>query len=163
MNKELMGREFNLPENIIQHLATKLSQYSSDTDGTMRTKNLLQTKKVNYNQLKRILHDMKYMDKTNESVKYELYGGELMEKWGSQILHLERGQISDRKDSRQQADNIGAINGMRKNSHLSTHKKKDSYKSPINTMKSNSEKTSVSSLSLSKLFEELTKSKKLKK
>lgn len=159
MNKELMGREFDIPENIIQHLATKLSQNSSDTDGSMRTRNLLQSKKVNYNQLKRILHDMKYMDKTNESVKYELYGGELMEKWGNQILHSERGQIENRKDSRQRADNIGGINGMRKNSHLSSHTKKESSTTPLNMMKSNSDKTSVSSLSLSKLFEQLTKIK----
>ena len=154
-----MGREFDIPDNIIQHLATKLSQNQSDSDGSMRTRNLLQTKKVNYNQLKRILHDMKYMDKTNESVKYELYGGELMEKWGNQILHSERGQIQNRKDSRQRADNIGGIDGMRKNSHLSSHTKKERSTTPLNMMKSNSDKTSVSSLSLSKLFEQLTKIK----
>lgn len=161
MNSELMGKQYDLPENIIQHLQTKLSQCSNETPGRDRATNLLQSKTVNYNQLKRILHDMKYIDRTNESVKYELYGGDLMEKWGTSVLNGDRTQIDNRKNSRKRADDISGINGMRKNSYLSSHSKKESDVSPVNAIKSNSDKTSVSSLSVSGLFEEINKIKKL--
>ncbi len=161
MNSELMGKEYNLPDHVIQHLQTKASQCSKDTPGLDRAVNLLQSRKVNYNQLKRILHDMKYIDKTNEAVKYDLYGGEVLEKWGTEVLGGDRGQIDSRKDSRKRADDIGGISGMRKNSHLSSHSKKQKMTSPVNTLKSNSDKTSVSSLSVKGLFEEIDRIKNL--
>ena len=62
-------------------------------DGVHRAKKLLQDKKVKYGQLKRIIHDIKNTDKVADRVKYDLCGGDLMEKWANQFLKGERDLI----------------------------------------------------------------------
>jgi len=97
MNKELKGRVFNLPQNIldkINHMIIGLN--GQHMDGLNRAKKLLSDKTVNYGQLKRIIHDLKNIDKTNDRVKYDLCGGELMEKWSEQHLKGERDLVSNR-------------------------------------------------------------------
>jgi len=118
-------------------------------------------KKVKYGQLKRIIHDIQNMDKINERVKYDLCGGDLMEKWASKFLKGERDLISNRKDSKMKTDDMIGMTGERKNSHLKSHKKRFSFKIPTNLIKSNSHKSSISPLISTKLFEELDKIKKL--
>lgn len=157
MNKELYGREFLLPDNIIQHIKTAISTYGN-IDGFNRANNLLNTGKVNYNQLKRILHDMKYMDKVNQQGTYNLYGGELLEKWGTALLYGERQQIKNRKQSYKRSEEISGI-GARNNAYLKSHSRNDLTTAPnTDFLKTNSEKNSVSSL---KLNEEINKIKRL--
>ena len=161
-NSQLMGREFPMPPNLVEYINKCIHQYANDAEGVMRAKNLISTGMVNYNQLKKILHEMKYMDKEKDYVRYNLYGGNMMETWGWTILTGERNSINQNKSSRKSADNVGGINDMRQNPYLSGHTKKDVNTVPTNVMKSNSDKTSVSSLNLtSKLFEQLTIMKKL--
>lgn len=162
MNKDLKGKVFNVPQDIldkINHTITGLN--GKNVRGIQRAKKLLNDKTVNYGQLKRIIHDIQNLDKTKERVKYDLYGGELMEKWSQQFLQGERDLISNRKDSRKRADEISSMTGERKNSHLKKHTKKFSFKVPTNLIKSNSHKTSVSPITSLKLFEEIDKIKKL--
>jgi len=162
MNKELKGRVFNLPQNIldkINHMIIGLN--GQHMDGLNRAKKLLSDKTVNYGQLKRIIHDLKNIDKTNDRVKYDLCGGELMEKWSEQHLKGERDLVSNRKDSRKNADSVSSITGERKNSHLKKHTKKDNFKIPTNLIKSNSHKSSISPITSLGLFEEIERMKKL--
>jgi hypothetical protein len=84
-----------------------------------------------------------------------------MERWAKQFLQGERDLISNQKDSRKRADDIGAITGERKNSHLKSHSKKASWLPPLNLVKSNSHKNSITSLKMGKLFEEVERIKKL--
>lgn len=159
MNKDLKDRVFDVPQDIlktINHTITGLN--GKNVRGIQRAKKLLSDKKVKYGQLKRIIHDIKNIDKIKDKLKYDLCGGELMEKWAIQFLKGERDLISNRKDSKMKSDDMIDMNGERKNSHLSKHKKRFSFKIPTNLIKSNSNKTSISSL---KLFEELDKIKKL--
>ena len=162
MNKDLKNRIFNIPQNIldlINHTITGLN--GNYFEGVKRAQKLLNDKTVTYGQLKKIIHDFKKIDKINDKIRYNLYGGDLMEKWSKQHLQNERDLISKNKDSRKQADNIAGINGERTNSHIKTHRKKDNYKIPTNILKSNSHKTSISPLISMKLFEEIEKIKKL--
>jgi hypothetical protein len=162
MNKELKGRVFDIPQHIldkINHIIIGLN--GEHTDGLNRAKRLLLDKSVKYGQLKRIIHDFQNIDKINDRIKYDLYGGEEMERWALQFLKGERDLISNRKDSRQQADNISSMTGERRNSHLKKHTKKASWLPPTNLIKSNSHKTSVSPLTSFKLFEEIERIKKL--
>lgn len=162
MNKELKSRIFKIPQYILDKINhTIIGLNGEHTDGLNRAKRLLQDKTVKYGQLKRIIHDFKNLDKVKERLKYDLYGGEEMERWAMQFLKGERDLISNRKDSRQQADNISAMTGERKNSHLKKHTKKPSWLPPTNLIKSNSHKTSVSPLTSFKLFEEIERIKKL--
>lgn len=162
MNSELKLRVFDVPQNIldkINHTITSLN--GQHFHGLNRAQKLLNDKKVRYGQLKRIIHDLQKIDKINDRVKYDLCGGELMEKWSEQHLQGERDLVSNRKDSRKRADDIGGITGERKNSHLKSHSKKADWLPPTNLVKSNSHKTSISSLKMGKLFEEVERIKKL--
>ena len=162
MNKELKNRDFDLPQNIldkINHTVTGLN--GQNVHGVMRAKKLLTDKKVTYGQLKRIIHDIQGMDKVADKIRYDLAGGDLMDRWSKQYLQGERDMVSNRKDGRKQADDIGGITGERKNSHLKKHSKKPDFLPPLNMIKSNSHKSSISSIKLSGLFEQLERIKKL--
>jgi hypothetical protein len=162
MNKELKNRIFDIPQDILNKINhTIVGLNGEHVQGIQRAKKLLTDKKVKYGQLKRIIHDFQNIDKVNDRTKYELMGGDLMEKWGKQYLQGERDMIVNRKEGRKDADEMGAITGERKNSFLKKHSKKPDFLPPLNMMKSNSHKTSVSSLGIGKLFEEINKIKKL--
>jgi len=159
MNKDLNGRFFNLPIDVINHLNHFTTIYGDKGDGTKRAKNLLNNKKVNYGELKRILHDLEYCDKNTEQEKFNLYGGEPMKKWGWSLLGNERDLILKNKQMSQTSKNI---TGLGKNSFNKTHKKKDSFFTPPNFFKSNSDTNSISSiLPSTKLFEQINRIKKL--
>ena len=157
MNKELKNRVFDLPQDILNKINhTIIGLQGKHARGLERAKKLLNDKKVKYGQLKRIVHDLQNMDKVTDRVKYDLCGGELMDTWSKQYLKGERDLISNRKDSKKRADEIGAIDGERKN------KKRFNFKIPTNLVKSNSHKNSISQISsLGSLFEEIEKIKKL--
>lgn len=162
MNKELKHRVFQVPQeilNFINHTVVGLNGKSAA--GVQRSKKILNDKSVKYGQLKRIIHDIQNMDKIKDKQKYDLCGGEQMERWSAQFLKGERDLISNRKDSKKRADDIGGTTGERKNSHLSKHNKDFKFSIPTNLVKSNSHKTSVSAISSLGLFEEVNKIKKL--
>lgn len=162
MNKELKGREFNIPKYILDSINdTFISLKGMQNDGVKRAETLLGDKKVNYQQLKRIIHDLENIDKLKENIRYRLYGGDYLLNWGKQLLKVERDAIKNRKDSKKRSDVIGGLTGDRKNTHLKKHKKRFSLNIPTNLVKSNSHKTSVSPLTSLKLFEEINKIKKL--
>lgn len=164
MNKDLRDRIFDVPKNILDKINhTVIGLNGEHARGLDRAQKILNDKKVKYGQLKTIIHDIKNIDKNADRLKYELMGGELMEKWAMTHLQGERDLVSNGKDSRKQADEIGGITGERKNSHLSKHTKKDSYRIPTNLLKSNSDKTSISPITSLGLFEEVERMKKLMK
>lgn len=157
MNKELKDRIFILPQNVLTHLKHYSSIKGDDVDGIKRARNLINDGKVKYGQLKKIIHDLKNIDKNQEYNKYNLYGGEPMEKWANSILDIERQSIKNRKESRRRSDSIGSINGFRNNAFLKTHTKKQSMLPSLNPLKSNSDKNIASTLKLGKIFEEIIK------
>lgn len=123
-------------------------------DGVQRAQKLLTDKTVNYGQLKRIIHDLQNIDRVGDKMKFDLAGGDLMDRWSKQHLQGERDMVSNRKDGRKQADEIGGITGERKNSHLKKHSKKPDWLPPTNLVKSNSHKSSISPITSLGLFEQ---------
>ena len=162
MNKELKGRVFDIPQNILHKITQTVNSLGGQhIHGLNRAKKLLSDKTVKYGQLKRIIHDFQNLDKNTDRIKYDLYGGQLMDTWAKQFLQGERDLISNKKDSRKRADEIGAISGERKNSHLKKHSKKPDFLPYMNLVKSNSHKSAISPISSLGLFEEIQKFKKL--
>jgi len=156
MNKKLTETTYNLPDDVIKHLNHYITVYKGNNDGIKRAQNLLTNKKVNYGELKRILHDLEYSDNPE---KFNLYGGEPMKKWGWSILGNERDLILKNKKMSQTSKNI---TGLGKNPFNKKHTKKQSFFSPPNFFKSNSDVNSVSSiLPSTKLFEEIKRIKNL--
>jgi len=64
MNKELKGRIFDVPQNILDKINhTIVSLNGEHARGIDRAKKILNDKKVKYGQLKAIIHDLKTMKK----------------------------------------------------------------------------------------------------
>lgn len=164
MNRELKDRIFDVPDEIIKKISDVLGNLKGeDVYGIDRASNLLLKKTVSYGQLKSIIHDLKTLDKEKEFIKYELMGGELMDKWAKVFLDNERDFIKKKKDAKMKADQMGGIDGERGNAHIKRHKKNGDLNLVGNvSLKSNSDKNMVSALTSSmKLFEEIDKIKKL--
>lgn len=162
MNKDLKDQFFEVPQNVLDQINSSLQNLSGKhADGVHRAKKILNDKKVKYGQLKKIIHDLNDMDKTKDIVKYNLCGGERMEKWANQHLKNERDLVSNRKKSKKQADEIGGLTGERKNSYLKKHTKRFDFRIPTNLIKSNSHKSSISSITSLGLFEQIERMKKL--
>ena len=162
MNKDLKHRIFDIPQNILDKINhTVIGLNGIHVQGIQRAKRLLTDRKVKYGQLKRIIHDLQNMDIGAERQKYDLAGGDLMKNWAMQFLDGERDLILNKKEGRKNADSMSAMTGERKNSFLKKHSKKPDFLPPLNMMKSNSHKTSVSNLGIGKLFEQINKIKKL--
>jgi nitrous oxide reductase len=162
MNKDLKSRVFNVPQDILDKINhTIVGLNGQNVRGIQRAKKILQDKTVKYGQLKRIIHDIQNIDKIKDKLKYDLCGGDLMERWSKQHLQGERDLVSNRKDSKKRADDISSITGERKNSHLKKHTKNFNFKIPTNLIKSNSDKSSISPITSLGLFEEVDKIKKL--
>ncbi len=155
MNKDLKHRIFDIPQDILDKINhTVVGLNGKNTHGIQRAKTLLLDKKVKYGQLKRIIHDIQNMDKVNERMKYDLCGGDLMEKWAKQFLDNERDFISNKKDSRKNANEMSGLSGERKNGHIRTHNKDFNFRIPTNLIKSKG-KSTISPITSIGLFEEI--------
>ena len=155
MNKDLKDRVFNVPQNILDKINHTIKSLGGQhVDGVQRAQKLLTDKTVNYGQLKRIIHDLQNIDRVGDRLKFDLAGGDLMDRWSKQHLQGERDMVSNKKDGRKQADEIGGITGERKNSHLKKHSKKPDWLPPTNLVKSNSHKSSISPITSLGLFEQ---------
>jgi len=162
VNSDLKDRVYDIPEEVIQKINQALtSSPGEDTHGVKRAKTLCAEKKVTYGQLKRIIHDIKHIDKNSEKTRYDLYGGELMEKWANTFLDGERQLVRSKKLASHNINNNTGMNGMRKNPFRKEGERKDSNKTYVNLLKSNSEENSVSSIKQNGLFEQVERIKKL--
>jgi len=162
MNKELKLRIFDIPYDVLNKINhTLVGLNGVHVRGIERAKKLLVDKKVKYGQLKRIIHDLQNMDKGADLQKYDLAGGDLMLNWGKKFLDGERDIISNRKEGRKNADEMSAMTGERRNSYIKKHTKKPDFLPPLNMIKPNSFKSTASALTSMKLFEEVSKIKKL--
>jgi hypothetical protein len=162
VNSDLKDRVYDIPEEVIQKInQTLASAPGNDVHGIKRAKTLCSERKVTYGQLKRIIHDIKTLDKNAEQARYNLYGGELMEKWANTFLDGERQLVRSKKLASHNINNNTGMNGLRKNPFRKEGERKDSNKTYVNLLKSNSEENSVSSIKQTGLFEQVERIKKL--
>ena len=156
MNKALENHIFPIPEDVLNFIRQQPNNSSID-----RNKHLLDNGMVTYGQLKRILHDMKVMDKKAEPERYNLYGGQPMEDWGKSILKQHRDVIKHNKESKKSADDL---TGDRKNAFNKKHSTSFTPKVGLNDVTKGSEKwsgQSTFSANSMKLFETINRIKKL--
>ena len=162
MNSQLKDNVYDVPEEVLNKINATLSTIQdSNVIGIDRAKKLITDKKVTYGQLKRIIHDIKTLDKNTEQTRYNLYGGEVMEKWSNTFLDGERQLVRSKKLASHNINNNTGMNGLRKNPFRKEGERKHSNKMSIDLLKSNSEENSVSSLKQNGLFEEIKRIKKL--
>lgn len=149
--------KFLIPDEVKRHIQQYLQQGAND-ESVARAQYLSNAKEISYYELKRILHDMKYLDRKTQLLKYNLWGGEPMERWGWKQLNQERLRVDRRKQEQSAANKSGAIG--RKNPYNKEHTRADDKTSDGETL--NFVKNSpVKSIMPAKLFEEINKMKKL--
>ena len=157
MNSHLKDNVYDVPVGIIQKINHTLTSLGGKhVHGIKRAKNLINTKKVTYGQLKKIIHELGHIDKVNDKLRYDLYGGDEMKEWADKFLNGERALVRKKQTASKNINNNTGLNGLRRNAFLSKHSKSDSTKASINLLKSNSEETSVSGL-----FEEINRIKQI--
>jgi hypothetical protein len=161
MNSELKDRVFDLPKNVLDFL-----KQQKDIPELDRNEHLLNTGQVTYGQLKRILHDLKKINKNTDIARYNFYGGDLMKNWGIMTLTNERNLIKDRESATRIANDLSGLSGERQNPSIKRHTKNTlSPKIGLNMVsKPNSEKYSnaaMFSAKSTKLFEQINRIKKL--
>lgn len=100
MNKDLYGKSYQIPENILTHL----QKYSNNET----IKNLLSSGQISYSLIKKCIHRMENNEK-------DLLGGDIFYNWLKQTLGSDRNSISLSKDIKAEA-------GM-ENTHISPHSK----------------------------------------
>ena len=162
MNSQLKNNVYDIPEEVLNKINSTLSTIKDpNVIGIDRAKKLINDKKVTYGQLKRIIHDIKNLDKNTEQTRYNLYGGEVMEKWSNTFLDGERQLVRSKKIASHNINNNTGMNGLRKNPFRKEGERKHSNKMSVDLLKSNSEENSVSSLKQNGLFEQIKRIKKL--
>jgi hypothetical protein len=130
-NSALVPVEFPIPEELLQVLQGAYDQYVNKThgakspaaEGMKRCRRLLSDKKLKYYQIKRMIHDMEQINPLEDPVSYALNGGRDMYVWATRTLDDARRKIEADKNSRARANEIGGLDGIRKNAYLSTHEK----------------------------------------
>lgn len=119
MNSALKDKVFEIPEKVLLHLNKTLKKMSHiDDKGAKRIRTLINDKSVTYQQIKRIIHDFKNMDKDSDA--YQLNGGDVFNNWANKTLDDARNEIKGQKKSKKRATELTP--GM-KNAYLKTHEK----------------------------------------
>lgn len=139
-NQELQGKYYNLPKNVLDELKQKFDSYEKNNgdkslEGYTRLKNLVETGRLTYENLKNIKHILK--KNRENTVLYELNGGNVLETWIDETLKVARNTSKLKKDLK---DKAGFENAYKK-----THFK-NSAANPTNPTKVASLSTSIKSL-----------------
>jgi hypothetical protein len=124
MNKALVQRKFPIPKEVMDDLHSAFRKYPHHQgEGLKRCERLLKDKELTYQKIKRLIHDMKYMDQDKDPISYELNGGKMMYDWAKRALDDARKEVDGQKNSRKRANDISGLGGIRKNAYLSNHGK----------------------------------------
>lgn len=120
MNKDLYGKEYQIPPHIVNTLRNALSKYGKNsTENVKRVKELTETGKATYQQLKRIKNWFDSNQNTSDP-EFHLLGGGTFKGWVNQTLDSDRGAI----DLSKKAKSITSLD----NQYLDSHEKNDELK-----------------------------------
>lgn len=89
MNKKLYNKQYKIPKDVLDFINVEL--YKNPThNGNKRARNLLKTKSVSYSSLKRIKNFFDYANKDEDTIQYNLNGGDYMKNFVEETLKSER-------------------------------------------------------------------------
>lgn len=120
MNKDLYGKEYEIPRHIVNTLKSALQKYGNNSsENVKRVKDLTETGKATYQQLKRIKNWFDSNQNTS-SPEFHLLGGPGFKGWVNQTLDSDRGAI----DLSKKAKSITSLD----NQYLDSHEKNSDLK-----------------------------------
>lgn len=134
MNKDLYGKEYQIPPHLLNMIAKGLSKYSNQsTENVKRAQDLISTGNATYQQLKRIKNWFDSNSNTSNP-EFHLLGGGAFKGWVDQTLNSDRGAIDLSKKaksvamSNQYSDEHEKNNDLRKDFRPSQSHKKSGHK-----------------------------------
>lgn len=120
MNKDLYGKEYEIPRHIVNTLKSALQKYGNNSsENVKRVKDLTETGKATYQQLKRIKNWFDSNQNTSNP-EFHLLGGPGFKGWVNQTLDSDRGAI----DLSKKAKSITSLD----NQYLDSHEKNSDLK-----------------------------------
>lgn len=125
-NKELEEKYYTCPDDVINSLRVKISKYEhgGDTKGYKRAKGIVDSKRISYQQMKRLKNYFDNYEGNKTDDEYILNGGERMGEWVNTTLGSSRDAIYNVKRTEM---NAGKENAFRK-----THTKDKANANPTN-------------------------------
>ena len=120
-NSQLKGKFWNCPDDILSYLSETLKNFelknqNKKTEGYNRAKNIINNKKITYENLKRIKNWFDTYEGKNTDWEYLLHGGNKMKEWVENTLYKATKGIKDVKDTQNKA-------GTKDNTHIKSHTK----------------------------------------
>ena len=104
MNKELYGKYYQIPPNVLQRINAAIIKYPNE-EGIKRAKFFLKNKRISYQALKRLKNFFDYFNLQKDSKsKFELAGGSLMKSFVEKTLDSERNAVNLTKKIKQNVD-----------------------------------------------------------
>jgi len=103
VNKELYGKTYNLPENILNHLDKSFANAkgaNDSTEGYRRNKELREKKSITYQGLKRIKNWFDKFQGNPNDMSYILNGGDEMKNWVNTTLKSDRSSVYTTKKAK---------------------------------------------------------------
>lgn len=97
MNSQLYGNTYEIPEHLLKRINAKIMTTPSKK-GVKRAKNILKTKALTYQQMKRIKNFYDHMNNEDDMVQFELIGGEPMKKFIEKTLMSERTRTANSRE-----------------------------------------------------------------
>lgn len=112
MNSKLYNKYYNIPDNVLEYINSKLNEYSNlNIKGKKKANFLLKEKKISYQNLKRYKNFFDYFSRKNynlttddtsindvdENYEYHLSGGNLMKNFVDETLKKEREFLNKKK------------------------------------------------------------------
>ena len=100
-NSELKNKYWEPSEELLNHLTRIFNAYKGDktNEGYSRLENLLQTKEISYQQMKRIKNFFDTFQGSINDTSYLLNGGSKMKTWVDECLGVARQDIKGKKKS----------------------------------------------------------------
>jgi hypothetical protein len=122
VNKDLYGKEYEIPPHIVNTLRNALNKYGKNsTKNVKRVKELTEIGKATYQQLKRIKNWFDSNQNTSDP-EFHLLGGGTFKGWVNQTLDSDRGAIDLSKKAKSVAMD---------NQYLSSHEKNNDVRKDL--------------------------------
>lgn len=145
MNSQLYNNIAVIPDTLIKHLTDSFSSVNanSNTEGYNRNQELRQSKKVTYQQIKRIKNWFDKYSGDKKDAPFILNGGDRMKEWCDYVLKSWRSEVEGGKKTK-------ADTGMQ-NQYLKPHEKNsfnlnDKHKSTADELSVNEEVNRINKL-----------------
>ncbi len=135
MNKDLYGKSFAIPQDVIEYLHQcnqAVGEVDETTEGFKRNKDLRDNKEITYQQLKRMKNWFDNFDGHENDTTHILNGGHYVKNWVNDTLNSMRDNVENTKQNKSEVLPNQFIQPHEKNDMTKMNRPTQSHKSAVN-------------------------------